>query len=119
MPMTIVVTRNVSLRMRGFLASCMCEIAPGVYTAPRLNKAARERIWQVLTEWFEWEEDDAGIVMTWPDSKQRGGQTVWVLGGPKIQLLELDEIYLARRDLSAKDEQTLFDNQIEHDKLRE
>ncbi|TVR13365.1 MAG: type I-E CRISPR-associated endoribonuclease Cas2, partial [Planctomycetota bacterium] len=30
MPMTIVVTNDVADRYRGFLASCMLEIAPGV-----------------------------------------------------------------------------------------
>lgn len=34
MPMTVVVTRDVPDRFRGFLVSVMLEIAPGVYTAP-------------------------------------------------------------------------------------
>ena len=51
MPMTVVVTNNVPNRFRGFLASCMCEIAPGGYTAPRLTKAVRERVWAVLESW--------------------------------------------------------------------
>ena len=32
--MTVVVTVNVEGRYRGFLASVMLEIAPGVYTSP-------------------------------------------------------------------------------------
>ena len=34
MPMTVVVTRDVEARYRGFLASAMLEIAPGVYVSP-------------------------------------------------------------------------------------
>ncbi|MEL6317336.1 MAG: type I-E CRISPR-associated endoribonuclease Cas2e, partial [Pseudomonadota bacterium] len=33
MPMTVIVTRDVAPRIRGFLASLALEIAPGVYTA--------------------------------------------------------------------------------------
>ena len=50
--MTVVVTRNVVDRFRGFLASCMLEVAPGVYTAPRMNAAVRNRVWLVMEEWF-------------------------------------------------------------------
>lgn len=47
MPMTMVVTRDVEARYRGFLTSTMLEIAPGVYVAPRLSKGVRERVWAV------------------------------------------------------------------------
>ncbi|HPP12752.1 MAG TPA: type I-E CRISPR-associated endoribonuclease Cas2e, partial [bacterium] len=50
--MTVVVTRDVADRFRGFLASCMLEIAPGVYTAPGMNPAARDQVWRVLEGWF-------------------------------------------------------------------
>ena len=42
--MTVVVTRNVPGRYRGFLASCMLEVAPGVYTNPGMTRAVRERV---------------------------------------------------------------------------
>ena len=45
MSMTVVVTRNVSPRIRGFLASSMLELAPGVYSATRLNTSVRDRMW--------------------------------------------------------------------------
>lgn len=98
MAMTVVVTRNVRERFRGYLASCMCEIAPGVYTAPRMTRAVRERVWGVLESWFAHGED-ASIVMTWPDSKLPGGQEVHVLGEPSAEVVEHDGIYLARREL--------------------
>lgn len=62
--MTVVVTRDVTARFRGLLASCMLEIAPGVYTAPKMNRAVRVRVWAVLEEWFA-ELGGGGIVMTW------------------------------------------------------
>ena len=64
MPMTLVVTRDVADRYRGFLASIMPEIAPGVYVAPELSKAVRQRIQTVLTDW--WGTLPGGsIVMGW------------------------------------------------------
>jgi CRISPR-associated endoribonuclease Cas2 subtype I-E len=48
--MTVIVTRDVVARFRGFLASCMLEIGLGVYTAPRMNAAVRTRVWSVLCE---------------------------------------------------------------------
>ena len=42
----------------------MLEMAPGVYTAPKMNRAVRKRVWGVLEEWFN-ELGGGGIVMTW------------------------------------------------------
>lgn len=41
--MTVVVTVNVESRYRGFLASTMLEIAPGVYTSPQMTREREER----------------------------------------------------------------------------
>ena len=100
MPMTVVATRNVAPRVRGFLASVMCEIAPGVYTAPRMSAAVRERVWTVLRGWCSELTEEQGVVMTWPDSKLPGGQSVRVLGGPPYELVEKDGIFLARSELT-------------------
>ena len=51
MPITVIITRDVEDRYRGFLSSVMLEIAIGVYTSPRLTKAVRERIWSVVSDW--------------------------------------------------------------------
>lgn len=96
MSMTVVVTRNVAHRIRGFLASSMLELAPGVYSAPRLSPAVRERIWTVLTDWFA-AEREASIVMVWVDPAMPGGQNVRTLGLPPVELVELDGIVLTRR----------------------
>lgn len=99
MSMTVVVTRNVSDRVRGFLASSMLELAPGVYSGPRISPAVRDRIWSVLNEWFS-AEHDASVVMVWQDNQLPSGQAVRVLGVPPIELVEMDGIVLAKRSLS-------------------
>lgn len=76
----------------------MCEIAPGVYTAPRMNRAVRERIWAVLQDWFD-HETDQSLLITWRDSKKVGGQRVETLGLPKHELAEHDGVFLAKRDI--------------------
>ena len=96
MSMTVAVTRNVSPRMRGFLASSMLELAPGVYSAPKLSVAVRERIWQVLQDWFV-AEKDASIVLLWADPTQPGGQNVRVLGLPPVKIVEVDGMLLSYR----------------------
>jgi len=103
MPMTVVVTVDVAARFRGFLASCMLEIAPGVYTAPRMTRAVRERVWSILDEWHG-ELGGGGIVMTWRDVGLPGGQGVAMLGAPPKELHDADGIFLARRVLTSTGE---------------
>jgi CRISPR-associated protein Cas2 len=98
MPMTVVATVDVAPRIRGFLASCMLEVAPGIYTAPRMTRAVRQRVWSILEEWHA-ELGAGGIVMTWRDVSLPGGQGVATLGVPPKQLQDADGIFLARRDL--------------------
>ncbi len=104
MSMTVIVTRNVASRYRGFLASVMLEIAPGVYTAPRMSKGVRERVWTVLADWFDARatigqraEDAASIVMTWHDREAPGGQGIETLGLPAKELVEVDGTMLVIR----------------------
>jgi CRISPR-associated protein Cas2 len=97
--MTVVVTRNVSRRIRGFLASSMIELGPGVYSGSRINPKVRENIRNVLQNWFV-AEDNASIVMVWEDHSIPGGQNVWVLGLPPIELLEVDGLVVSRRDIN-------------------
>ena len=111
MPMTVIVTRDVAARFRGFLASCTLEIGPGIYTSPRMTRAVRERVWQVLEAWY-YELGGGSIVMTWRDAKAAGGQSIAVLGTPPRRLVDADGVMLgclAREDAPTGD--TLFDNQ--------
>ncbi len=99
MSMTVVATRNVSARVRGFLASAMLELAPGVYSAPRISPAVRERLWSVLEDWFP-NETDASIVMIWAERDMPGGQAVRVLGAPPVELVEIDGLIVTRRPVA-------------------
>lgn len=96
MPMTVIVTRDVADRYRGFLASVMLEVAPGVYVAPDLSKAVRLRVWTVLADW--WGSLPGGsMVMAWRDPGEPGGMGLNTLGLPPIHLVDLDGLLVARR----------------------
>ncbi len=97
MSMTVIVTRNVSARVRGFLASVMLELSPGVYSAPRISPAVRERVWSVLREWFP-NEQSASITMIWHDRDSPGGQAVRTLGIPAVRIAQADGLLLAAHD---------------------
>lgn len=97
MSMTVVATVNAPDRIRGFLASSMLEIGPGVYTGANLSVAVRDRIWDVIQGWVV--DPNVSIIMVWPDRRTPGGQSVRVLGSPPIELVEVDGIVLARKDI--------------------
>jgi CRISPR-associated protein Cas2 len=97
--MTVVVTRDVVARFRGVLSSCMLEIAPGVYTAPRMTRGVRERVWQVLTGWF-FELGGGSIVMTWREAESPGGQAVLTLGIAAKELVVHDGVHMVRSEWS-------------------
>lgn len=95
--MVVVVTRDVAARFRGFLASCMLEIAPGVYTAPRMSAGVRERVWRVLEDWYL-ALGGGSVVMTWRDLGADTGQGLRTLGLPAKEIVEIDGLYLVRRE---------------------
>lgn len=96
MSMTVIVTRDVDDRYRGFLSSVMLEISPGVYTSPRLSKGVRERIWTVMCEWHA-ALGRGSIVMTWKSVEAPGGQGLAHLGEPPRQLVEVDGMVVVKR----------------------
>lgn len=100
MPMTVAVTRNAAPRVRGFLVSVMLEVAPGVFTAPRMNKAVRERVQRVLWGWEECFGLDRGVLLTWPDAGAPRGQGLWIVGDPPTELVDHDGVVMARKGLS-------------------
>ncbi len=106
MPMTIIVTRSVEGRVRGFLSSLALEIAAGVYTAPNMTPAVRDRVWAVLAKWSVGNRGDSAV-MTWPDRSSPGGQVVRILGETPIELVEADGVILARRSLSEAEARSL------------
>jgi CRISPR-associated protein Cas2 len=98
MAMTVVVTRNVPMRIRGFLASCLLEVTPGVYTHPRLSKAVRERIWAVLQGWFTGGE--SSILLLYADNREESGLGVQTLGDPPRKLVDADGVILSQGNLT-------------------
>ena len=87
--MTVVVTRDVVDRYRGFLASTMPQAAPGVYVSPELSRAVRERLWTVLENW--WRDLPGGsILMVWKDDTAPGRLGLATLGLPKVQLADVE-----------------------------
>ena len=96
MSMTVMVTRNVSDRIRGFLASSMLELAPGVYVAPGISPPVRARIWKVIEEWID---ASSSAVMLWTDPSMPGGLASQVLGTPPIAIRDLDGMLVAQRAL--------------------
>lgn len=96
MPMTVVVTRDVEARYRGFLASAMLEIAPGVYVSPDLSAGVRERVWNVLEEWFTTLGNGA-VVMLWRDINSTGELALRHLGEPPKEIRDADGVLLVKR----------------------
>ena len=96
MPMTVIVTRDVESRYRGFLTSILLEVAPGIYVAPDLSAGVRERAWRVVSGW--WQELRRGaVVMAWRDPTATGGLALRFLGEPPKEIVDADGILLLKR----------------------
>ena len=95
MPMTVVTTRNVANRFRGFLSSCMFEIASGTYVSPNLSAGVRNRVWQVLLDWSGLLLDSS-IIMIWQDKTLPGGLGIKTLGTPPVEFIDKEGFLLAR-----------------------
>ena len=93
--MTVIVTINVDRRYRGFLASAMLEIAPGVYTSPNMTSGIRQRIWEVLSEWY-YQLGQGSIVMTWRDPGAVSEQEIKTLGESPKEIVDADGVYLVK-----------------------
>ena len=95
MPMTVIVTRNVEPRYRGFLASTMLEVAPGVYVSPDLSKGVLERIWSVLSDWYA-HLGNGAIALVTADPTAVGGLMLDHLGDPPKEIWDADGVLLVR-----------------------
>ena len=97
MPLTVIVTRDVEARYRGFLTSVMLEIAPGVYVSPRMSAGVRQRVWSVVSDW--WQALGRGaLVMAWRDPKATGGLRIETLGEPPKEIVDADGVLLVKRE---------------------
>lgn len=96
MALTMIVTRDVEMRYRGFLTSVMLEVSPGVYVAPEMSAAVRDRVWSVMTEW--WTALGRGsLTMVWRDSKAAGNLRIETLGEPAKTIVDADGVLLVKR----------------------
>lgn len=93
---TIIVTRDVEDRYRGFLTSIMLEVAPGVYVSPRMSAAVRQRVWGVLSDW--WAALGRGaLVMVWREKGAPGDLRIETLGDPPKEIVDADGVLLVKR----------------------
>ena len=95
MPMTVVITRDVEARYRGFLASVMLEVAPGVYASPDLSAAVRDRVWDIVSRWHATLRRGS-LVMIWRNSKSPGGLSLRHRGDPPKEICDADGVLLVR-----------------------
>ncbi len=102
MSLTVVVTRDVQNRYRGFLGSVMLEVSSGVYISPRLNAGVRNRIWKVMSDWHNHLRQGA-IIMSWSSPEEPGGVGLRILGEPPKKLSIVDGMLLVRRIADAPD----------------
>lgn len=98
MTMTMVVTNDMPSRTRGFLASVLLEVAPGVYAGPHVSASVRERIWAVITAWHD-DDPRGSAILVWPDKKAVGRMALSMIGTPQRDLVLLDGVALSRRDI--------------------
>lgn len=96
MPLTVVITRDVEDRYRGFLGSAMLELAPGVYAQPRMSAGVRGRIWAVVAEWHA-RLRRGSIVMCWAETSAAGGLGLATLGEPAKDIVAHDAVLLVCR----------------------
>ena len=96
MPTTMIVTRDVEARYRGFLTSVMLEVAPGVYVAPRMSAGVRDRVWAVLSNW--WHALGRGsIVLICREKGLPGELRIETLGEPPKEIVDADGVLLVKR----------------------
>ena len=96
MALTMIVTRDVEMRYRGFLTSVMLEVAPGVYVSPDMSAGVRDRVWSVMSDW--WSALGRGsLIMVWRDTKATGNLRIETLGEPSKEIVNADGILLVKR----------------------
>lgn len=93
---TLVITRDVETRYRGFLTSVMLEVAPGIYVSPQMSAGVRDRVWVVVTDW--WSTLQRGsLVMIWRDKGAAGNLRIETLGEPAKEIVDADGVLLLKR----------------------
>ena len=100
MSLTLIVTRNVPDRFHGFLASCMLEVAPGVYVGSHMTSAIRQRVWKVMQDWIGILPENGGLVLLWSDQQAPSELGMLLLGWPKKELVDQEGVWLTLGQLT-------------------
>jgi CRISPR-associated protein Cas2 len=98
MSLTVVVTRDVEARYRGYLASIMLEVSPGTYVSPRLSRGVRDEMWATLEDWHRALLRGC-VVMLWRDRAYSGAIGIRMLGTPSRIFVDVDNMLLTRREI--------------------
>ena len=96
MNLTVLITRDVEDRYRGFLASAMLEAAAGVYVSKALTPRARDKVWSVVADWHT-ALGRGSLTLLYPDSNCDGGIAVRTLGEPTRRPVPIDGALLMLR----------------------
>nr|WP_321510322.1 type I-E CRISPR-associated endoribonuclease Cas2e [uncultured Celeribacter sp.] len=96
MALTLIVTRDVQARYRGFLTSVMLEISPGVYVAPDMTTGVRTRVWGVISEWWD-SLRQGSVTLVWRDTTATGHLRIETLGEPPKHIVDADGVLLVKR----------------------
>lgn len=96
MSLTVVITRDVDDRYRGFLASVMLEASAGVYVSKGMTPRARDKVWRVVGDWHA-TLGRGSLTLLYADSRSDGGIAVRLLGAPNRQPIQIDGALLMRR----------------------
>ena len=98
--MIVVCASGTADRFHGFLRSVMLNLHPGVYVSVDLDAGSRQRIWEVLREW--WEADGRGtVVMLWRDKNKPSAIDFDVFGAPKRDIVEYEGHWALRYQKAA------------------
>ena len=96
MSLTVLITRDVEDRYRGFLASTMLEASAGVYISKSLTPRARDKVWKVVTDWHA-TLGRGSLTLIYPDSACAGGLAVKSAGTPTRRPVPIDGALLMLR----------------------
>ena len=94
--MAIVVTRNVETRYRGFLTSLMLEVTADVYIEPDMSPSVRNRIWNVLSDWWM-TLGNGSIVLVWRDKSAVSSLRIEILGDSPKEIVDADGVLRVKR----------------------
>lgn len=87
-------------RFHGFLRSVMMNVHPGVYVSMDLDAGSRDRIWDILSQW--WEADPRGMaLMMHRDKAMPMELALRSLGTPKRTITGCDGHYALVRKAPA------------------